>query len=60
MSKILLIEDVGEEPQTPLGGKKKKWLEKKKQERKHHLSQLREIKLLGKKMTPRSIIFSIF
>jgi hypothetical protein len=60
MSRTLPTKDVGEEPQIPLGGKKKKWLEKKKHERKHHLSHLREKKLWGKKMMPGSTVCSIF
>jgi hypothetical protein len=43
----------------PLGGKKKKWLEKKGQERQHHLSHLRAKELWGKKMIPGSTVCSI-
>jgi hypothetical protein len=53
-------EDVGGEPQIPLGGKNKKWLEKKGQERKHHLSHLEAKQLWGKKMIPGSTVCSIF
>jgi hypothetical protein len=59
MSKTLLTKDVGEEPKIPLGGKKKKWLEKKGHERQHHLSHLRAKKLRGNKMIPGSTICSI-
>jgi hypothetical protein len=61
MSIPLPREDVREEHQIPPRAKKMKWLEKKKHEKQHHLSYLREKKLLGKKMMPRStILCSIF
>jgi hypothetical protein len=47
MRRTLPTGDVGEEPHIPLGGKKKKWLEKKGQERQHHLSYLREKGTMG-------------
>ena len=58
-SRTLPTGEVGEEPEISLGGKKKKWLEKKGQERQHHLSHLRAKELWGNKMIPRSTIFSI-
>jgi hypothetical protein len=55
----LAIGDVGEEPQIPLGRKKKKRLEKKGQERQCHLSHLRAKELWGNNMIPESTFCSI-
>jgi hypothetical protein len=52
MSITLPTGDVGEELQTPLCGKKKRWSGKKKQERQHHLSYLRAKKLWENKKMP--------
>jgi hypothetical protein len=41
MRRTLPIGDVGEEPQIPLGGNKKKRIEKKGHERQLHISHLR-------------------